>query len=212
MYWYPYPSHYTLAGSGYGSHHIVYMALRYPGLVKALILMNPAQFGTQPAADRQDKWENIGFKPSAYEIIANLQATGFLHLGEQIGIFSLENILDDYVNFTLMSQDTKSSLISSIRSGYYFPTQVRENKKFYWSEFAERELTKDTEGKTIRQPTLLIQSEQRSIAKQWFPASSFYRLKKIDQITSNYPSLALIEEEARLISQFLGSDKKSSNV
>ncbi len=193
------------AGSGYGCHHIVYMALRYPSLVKGLILLNPAQFGHQPAAEKQSKWQSIGFKPSDYEIIANLQASGFLHLGEQLGIFSLESILDDYVNFTLMTADIKTSLTSSIRSGYYFPTQVRENNEFYWSEFAEKELTKDIEGKTTKEPTLLIQSNKGKAAKLWFPVNTFSRLKNMIQLEYNHP--ALIDQQAKLISQFIENEK-----
>ena len=176
------------------------MALDNSRLVKGLIYLNPAVFGNKinPSQSNNSYTRFEDLKSDTYlaEIFANFHATGFIRLADQLGIATIEDFLDDYTDFSMIPSKYKDSLFSSIRSGTYFASQVRENNEYLSSDFAIRNINKDVYKKKIAKSLLVIEGSNSKIqpVSDWFPKEQFLRFSSQNVLTikdATYNSIVL---------------------
>ena len=168
----------------------------YSRLVKGLIYISPAVFGDSKINPSHNNNNNSRFedlKSDSYiaEIFANLHATGFIRLTEQLGITTLEELLKDYANFSILSKDFKDLLLSSLRSGTYFYSQVRENNQYLLSDFQTKSISRDLQKKKIGKSVIIIEGSKAGIEPvlNWFPKERFLQFSSNIVLTVNGATL-----------------------
>lgn len=209
----------NFTGFGYGGHHLTYMALDNSRLVKGLIYLNPALFGNKinpsQTNNSYSRFEDLRSNAFLAEIFANFHATGFLRLADQLGIATMEDFLDDYTDFSMIPSNHKDSLISSLRSGSYFSSQVRENYEYLSSDFARGNIDKDVYKKKIGKSLLIIQgsNSEKEPVLDWFPKEQFLKYSPHNVLTiddATYKSLVLANGRHMKIAAEFIKDKLST--
>ena len=193
------------------------MALENSRLVKGLIYINPAMFGRKLVETSQtdNRFEDLKSEAYIAEIFANFQASGFIRLGEQLGIAtSEEDYFKDYANFTTLSADSKSSLFASLRSYMYFSAQVRENDEYLVGDFARENVNKDIYKKLIRKPIIVVDGSLSGIEPvlDWFPTEQFLQFSAANVLTikdASYKSLVSSDSRYMKIAAEFINDKIS---
>ncbi len=178
-----------LAGHSYGGHHLLYMALKYPELIKGLIFLDSSAFSA------------LDILEEMLELVSNLQPTGLLSIVLDQGWFDYESAFSDYIQVSEMPSDIESAFVASMKSGTYFQAYTREDS---YIDYSRDHVTKDLGDTKIDIPTLVIDAGGKS---GWFPEGNFPKFQPgVDHIgvpSASHSGLTLSKQYGNITAQHI---------
>ena len=140
-------------GHSYGGHHIAYFAALYPEMIRGLVFLDSSGFSP------------VDVLKDLLETVCNFQPLGLLRIAIDTGLFDFESAFAGFVNFEDMEVSTRDEVVSSVLSGSYIASYMREHEKLFETIEVATTAKKSATLQNDRQQVLYPEAKLREILK-----------------------------------------------